>query len=138
MLRPDAFKSRKECKVRQHKIFIGALALVAIGLLTAPASAHPSLKSTSPAANGPITSSPTQIELSFSEEVIAKFSGLELKDEQGKAIATGVATTDPKDKKRLVVPVSAALAPGRYTVKWHVVSEDTHRVRGQYSFNVGR
>ncbi|WGS20260.1 copper homeostasis periplasmic binding protein CopC [Bradyrhizobium sp. ISRA463] len=106
--------------------------------MTLPASAHPLLKSANPAANDQSAGSPTQIELNFSEGVIAKFSGLELKDEQGKTVATGAATTDPKDKKRLIVPVPAPLAQGRYTVNWHVVSEDTHRVQGQYTFSVGR
>jgi hypothetical protein len=76
--------------------------------------------------------------LDFSEGVIAKYSSLELKDERGKIIATGVARADPKDKKRLVVSIPAPLNPGRYTVNWHVVSEDTHRVQGQYSFTIER
>lgn len=123
--------------MRQLTISLGT-ALLAVGLMTWPASAHPQLKSASPAANEPITGSPTRIELNFSEGLIEKFSGLELKDEHGKTIATGAAATDPKDKKRLVVPLPAPLGPGRYTVDWHVVSEDTHRVKGQYSFSVGR
>jgi len=117
---------------------ITALALLAVSLMTATASAHPSLKSASPASGAASNNPPTQIELNFSEGVIAKFSDVELKDEHGKQVTTGAPTTDPKDKKRLVVPVQASLAPGRYTVNWHVVSEDTHRVQGQYSFNVGR
>ncbi|WGS00112.1 copper homeostasis periplasmic binding protein CopC [Bradyrhizobium sp. ISRA443] len=122
----------------QPKLSVGALALAMIGVMTLPACAHPLLKSASPAANDRSTSSPSQIELNFSEGVIAKFSGLELKDDQGKTVATGAATTDPKDKKHLIVPVSAPLAQGHYTVNWHAVSEDTHRVQGQYTFSVGR
>ncbi len=122
----------------RRNISIAALAAVAVGLMSAAASAHPALKSASPGADGANSGSPTQIELNFSEGVIAKFSGLELKDEHGKLITTGAATTDPKDKKRLVVPVPTPLTPGRYTVNWHAVSEDTHRVQGQYSFGVGR
>ncbi|MGU7670331.1 copper resistance protein CopC [Escherichia coli] len=30
------------------------------------------------------------------------------------------------------------LAPGDYKVDWHAVSDDTHRVKGSYSFSVGR
>jgi methionine-rich copper-binding protein CopC len=70
--------------------------------------------------------------------VIAKFSGLELKDEAGKRIATGVPVTDPKDRRQLVVPLPAPLMVGHYTVSWHAVSEDTHRVKGEYSFRVDR
>jgi len=131
-------KLRKECEMLRHKSSIGTLAFVAVTLMAAPASAHPTLKSASPAADVPSTSSPAEIKLEFSEGVIAKFSGLELKDERGKTIATGVPMVDAKDKKRLLVPVRAPLSPGRYTVNWHVVSEDTHRVQGQYSFRIER
>ena len=53
-------------------------------------------------------------------------------------VATGKATTDPTNKKLLVVPVKEELAPGNYKVEWHAVSDDTHRVKGSYSFSVAR
>jgi len=115
---------------------IGTLAVVAICLLANPASAHPKLTSASPAADVSSKISPAEIKLNFSEGVIAKFSGLEIKDAGGKAVATGVAATDSKNTKELVVPLRLPLAAGRYTVTWHAVSEDTHRVKGQYSFTV--
>jgi methionine-rich copper-binding protein CopC len=136
--RTNIFKLRKECEMLRHKISIGMLAFVAVTLMAATASAHPTLKSSSPAADVPSNSSPAEIKLDFSEGVIAKFSRLELKDERGKIIATGVARADRKDKKRLVVPIPAPLNPGRYTVNWYVVSEDTHRMQGQYSFTIER
>ena len=117
---------------------IGTLAILAITLLATSANAHPKLKSSSPTADVSSKASPTEIKLSFSEGVIAKFSGLEIKNESGKAIATGTPLTGPNDQKQLIVPLSAPLAAGRYTVTWHAVSEDTHRVKGQYSFGVDR
>ena len=122
----------------RHKIYSGTLAVVAAGLIGAPVGAHPTLNSASPAADITGTSSPAEIALEFSEDVIAKFSGLELKDEFGKTIAIGVVMADPKDRKRLIAPVLAPLNPGRYTVNRHIVSEDTHRIQGQYSFRIGR
>jgi methionine-rich copper-binding protein CopC len=117
---------------------IGTVAVLAISLLATSAYAHPKLKSASPAADVSSKVSPTEIKLNFSEGVIAKFSGVEIKNERGKTIPTGVAVTDPKDQKQLVVPLTAALTAGRYTVTWHAVSEDTHRVKGEYSFGVDR
>jgi methionine-rich copper-binding protein CopC len=105
-------------------------------LFAASANAHPILKSASPAVELSSKVSPTEIRLNFSESVIAKFSGLELKDQAGKTIATGAPKTDPKDQKQLVVPLPAPLSAGRYTVKWHAVSEDTHRVKGEYWFAI--
>ena len=117
---------------------ISTLAVLAIGLLAGSANAHPKLTSASPAADVSSKISPTEIRLNFSEGVIAKFSGLELKDEVGKPIATGVPANDPKDQKQLIVPLPAPLKAGHYTVNWHAVSEDTHRVKGEYSFGIDR
>jgi methionine-rich copper-binding protein CopC len=117
---------------------MGALAVLAIGAVATSANAHPKLKSASPAADVSSEVSPTEIKLNFSEGVIPKFSGLELKNEAGKTITTGVPVNDPTDRRQLVVPLPAPLPAGRYTVTWHAVSEDTHRVKGEYSFGVDR
>jgi methionine-rich copper-binding protein CopC len=117
---------------------LGTIAVTAIGLATTPAMAHPKLVSASPAADVSGSTTPKEIKLKFSEGVIAKFSGLELKDESGKTVFTGVPVTDPKDQKQLIVPLPKPLVAGRYTANWHAVSEDTHRVKGQYSFTVNR
>jgi copper resistance protein C len=127
-----------EVIMMRNKIAAALLALSAAGLAGAPANAHPALTSSNPQANAPAAGSPAEIRLSFSERLIAKFSGVDLKDESGKPVATGAATVDPKDGKQLVVPLTAPLAAGSYTVLWHAVSEDTHRVTGQYSFKVAR
>ncbi|CEG06634.1 Copper resistance protein C precursor [Afipia felis] len=99
--------------------------------------AHPQLETSEPAA-GAATSSPKQIRITFNEVVIPKFSGIEIKDKTGRAITTGKPQTDPADKKRLLVPVKEELSPGEYKVDWHAVSDDTHRVKGTYSFSVTR
>lgn len=74
--------------------------------------------------------------MSFSEAVISKFSSVELRDQSGIKIATGKVATDAKDEKQLVVSLQAPLKAGTYTVKWVVVTADTHRVNGTYSFKV--
>jgi methionine-rich copper-binding protein CopC len=122
----------------RNTIAVAALAALAMGAFATSADAHPKLKSVIPAADVSSKVSPKEIKLNFSEGVIAKFSGLELKDEAGKTIATGVPVSDPGDRRQLVVPLPAPLVAGRYTVTWHAVSEDTHRVKGEYSFGVDR
>jgi methionine-rich copper-binding protein CopC len=117
------------------RIFIFAVS--AMGLIAGSAHAHPTLTSARPAAGVSAASSPTDLRLTFSEDVVPRFSGVTLKDQGGKTIATGPATTDPKDKRQLVVPLKAPLTAGSYTVEWHAVSEDTHPAKGQYSFKVG-
>jgi methionine-rich copper-binding protein CopC len=118
--------------------FVGLLATLAMFTVANAANAHPKLESSEPAPDATVSSSPKEIRLNFSEGVLAKFTGIELKDAAGKPIATGDSATDPKDKKLLIVPVAANLTPDRYTVTWHAVSDDTHRVEGKYSFQVAQ
>ncbi len=70
--------------------------------------------------------------------MIPQFSGAELKDQAGKLIATGKAAVELASKNVLIVPIGEPLPPGNYKVEWHAVAEDTHRVKGAYSFSVGR
>ncbi len=120
-----------------------AISSVIVVGLPVIAHAHPVLQSTVPIADraGAVTSpqAPSkQVRLKFSEDVMAKFSGIDLKDDTGRKVATGAPATDPTDPQLLIVPVTNPLAPGRYTVIWHAVSEDTHRVKGEYSFTIAK
>jgi methionine-rich copper-binding protein CopC len=119
------------------KISMAAVTFLAAILYSAVAYGHPQLQSTEPAA-GAATSSPKQIKITFNESVMPQFSGVELKDQTGKVIATGKATADPTNKKQLLVPIQEQLPPGDYKVEWHAVSDDTHRVKGSYLFSVAR
>jgi methionine-rich copper-binding protein CopC len=119
-----------------QKIWSAMLALCVVGFVAAPAAAHPTLKSATPPIEGVAPSAPTEIRLSFSEGLIVRFCSVELKDQAGRAITTGKVSTDPKDQKQLIVSLKDPLPAGSYTVKWNVVSVDTHRVNGTYTFKV--
>jgi methionine-rich copper-binding protein CopC len=114
---------------------IAAIAMIAAMLCGNAAYAHPEMQSAEPPAGG-TTASPKQIKITFNENVMAQFSGVELRDRAGKMIPTGKAAVDPANKKQLVVPLNEPLPPGDYKVEWHAVSDDTHRVKGNYSFSV--
>jgi methionine-rich copper-binding protein CopC len=117
---------------------VAAMAVIAAGLFAGAAYAHPEFQSAEPAPGAATTTSPKQIRITFNQNVIPKMSGVEVKDEAGKTVLTGKATTDPANKKSLVVPVNEQLPPGDYRVEWHAVSDDTHRVKGSFSFSVAR
>ncbi len=108
-------------------------ALVALAAASA-AAAHPLPKAASPAPNAVLAASPAEIRITYSEPLVAAFSGLELKGPDGKAVALGASTVD--HKTQLAAPVKAPLVAGTYTVDWHAVSTDTHHVAGHYSFQV--
>lgn len=117
------------------KTSIVVVTMIAASLCVNAAYAHPELQSAEPAA-GMATPSPKRIRITFNESIIPQFSGVEVKDHAGKLMATGKATTDPTNTKQLVVPIREVLPPGEYKVEWHAVSDDTHRVKGNYSFSV--
>lgn len=109
---------------------------LALGLgATGAALAHAHLKSSAPAGDSAVAA-PATLELHFSEGVDLKFSGVSLTGPDQKAIATGDTAHAGNDEASLSVPVTAKLAPGKYTVQWHVLSKDGHKVKGSYSFDV--
>lgn len=110
---------------------------VAAVFASGAALAHPEFQSAEPPA-GKTSAPPIQIRILFNESVIPQFSGIELKDQSGKKIATGKATVDPSNKKMMIVPLKDQLAPGDYKVQWYAVSDDTHKVKGSYSFGVAQ
>ncbi len=112
------------------------LAMLIAGVISGGAArAHPALETTNPG-QGVTVSSPKEIRLTFTEDLIAKFSGLTLKDQSGRLIETASPAVDPNHKRQLIVPISKPLQPGAYDVDWHAVSVDTHRVSGHFSFKV--
>ena len=118
------------------RIFHTVLLVASLACMATVAGAHPQPKSATPKPNAMLTTSPTEIRIGFSESLVAAFSGLEVDDASGKAMATGDAALNPNDGKELIVPVKAKLSAGTYTVKWHAVGTDTHHVSGHYSFQV--
>jgi|SRR6267154_1760416 methionine-rich copper-binding protein CopC len=114
------------------------LTLAAVAGLTfaTTAYAHPALKTVNPPANGIVSNSLKEVRLTFSEAVVPAFSGVKLTDNSGKAIMTGTAHLDSKDKKQLVVPLKSTLGAGKYQLAWYAVADDTHRVTGKYMFSV--
>jgi copper resistance protein C len=119
-----------------RKIAAAVFTMIAASLFVSAAYAHAELKSAEPAAGTAATTPPQQIKIIFNENVISQFSGVELKDQTGRVVATGKAATDPANRRLLVVPVNEQLLPGEYKVEWHAAGEDTHRVKGSFSFSV--
>jgi copper resistance protein C len=118
----------------KNRLTIAALAVA--GLLSTAALAHPLPKTADPKPNAVLAASPTEIRIGFSEGLVAAFSGMEVDDASGTAMPAGTASVDANDSKLLILPLTAKLAPGTYTVKWHAVGDDTHHVAGHYSFQV--
>jgi copper resistance protein C len=120
-----------------RRVLLRLLAAAALSSSAVDALAHAFLDQAVPPVGGVVTTSPKEIRLTFSEGVEPRFSGIEIITGDGQPIATGPAIRDAGDDKQLVLTVPP-LAPGRYHVRWHVVSVDTHRTEGDYTFSIGR
>jgi methionine-rich copper-binding protein CopC len=107
----------------------------AVGMAPAATQSHAFLNEATPVVGGAVTVSPKEIRLTFSEAIEPRFSGIDLVTGDGRTIATGPAVVDAQNDKQLVLALPP-LAPGRYRVRWHVVSVDTHRTEGEYAFTV--
>lgn len=108
----------------------------AVSSLAGAVLAHPALLDGRPVPNAVISVQPRELRLTFSEPLFVNFSGVILTDARGKRIPLGQAVLAAGDKRVLVAPLRAPLAAGVYTVEWHAVSADTHRITGSYRFTV--
>jgi len=97
--------------------------------------AHAELVKSSPAPDSAVTS-PSEIDLTFSEAVNPKFSGAKLSDSMKMDLETGPATLAKGGDTTLVIPVAKPLAAGEYVVTWHNLSKDGHKSKGSFKFIV--
>jgi len=118
-----------------RRLVLYLTATVAIATTPVAALPHAFLNQAVPPLGGPVAASSKEIRLTFSEAIEPSFSGIGLATGDGRRITTGPAVIDPGDNKQLVLAVPP-LTPGHYRVRWHVVSVDTHRTEGEYSFAV--
>jgi methionine-rich copper-binding protein CopC len=107
----------------------------ALALLPVAAFAHAHLDHASPAAGSTVAQPPTEVSLWFTEALEAKFSTIEVRDAQGRSVQAGPATLARDNTAQLRVPLKA-LSPGTYKVIWRVLSVDTHRTEGEFTFRV--
>ena len=114
------------------------LATVVAGvLLPAIAFAHAHLDRSMPPKGSNVSPAPKEVTLWFTEAIEPKFSSIVVRDAKGTAVQDGAATVDPANKAQLKVSLKP-LAAGTYKVIWRVLSVDTHRSNGEFTFRVGR
>jgi methionine-rich copper-binding protein CopC len=97
------------------------------------ASAHARLDHANPAVGSTVGSSPGEVTLSFTENLEAKFSGAEVRNSAGARVDQGSQTSG----NTIHVGVKS-LPSGAYSVNWHVLSVDTHKTQGSFTFHVGK
>jgi hypothetical protein len=103
-------------------------------LLTGNAEAHSHLIGAAPAPHATVAA-PATITLHFSESLEPKFSSFDVKDATGRIVKADV-HSEGQDNSVLVASPAAPMGPGAYSVSWHIVARDGHRMQGVYPFTV--
>ena len=81
-----------------------------------------------------LTEPPTEVHLWFSEPVHSVRHGLIVVGPSGRQVEQGAIETGGSEIKIK----TAATEPGTYQVYWQIVADDTHPVRGGYTFSLGQ
>ena len=115
---------------------LGGLCLASIFLAgsVAPALAHSFLVEATPSSKDHVASSPKTVKLRFGGGVEPAYSKLTIESADGKVLSEGAIGVPEKDRE---LSVNAPdLTPGKYVVRYRVLSKDGHIVEGNYEFFV--
>lgn len=115
------------------------LALAAMLMAPALATAHAVLVGAEPEPDALLGASPERVTLHFNEPVqlLDPAEDADVVDERGLLAQSGPAVVDPSDATVISIPLSDGLSPGTYTARWRVIGADSHVVGGAYVFGVG-
>ena len=111
----------------------GALLLAALLALPAPAQAHDTLLSSDPEDGATLETSPEEIALTYSADILEVSPLVRITDESGTELAEIVPTVEgPVATATLTEPLPA----GTHAVQWRVVSSDGHPIEGTFTLTV--
>ena len=115
-------------------IYLSLAAITSMTLSTGVL-AHAALEKSMPKSGEVVSKAPTKVVLHFNEVLEAPFSKITLIHLPAETIKTAKATVDsahPKTLRLATPPLSA----GSYQVQWSTMTQDGHRAKGQYRFQV--
>ncbi|MGE0236883.1 copper resistance CopC family protein [Methylocystis sp.] len=113
---------------------VGALAVVLLIAGATSAFAHSFLVDATPSSKEHVAASPKTIKLRFGGGVEPPYSKITIETPDGKILGEG--NTGVPGKPRELTANSPDLAPGKYIVRYRVLSSDGHIVEGNYEFTV--
>ena len=99
-----------------------------------PALAHSFLVEANPSSKDHVMAAPKTVKLRFGGGVEPSYSKLTIEGADGKVLAEGAIGVPEKDRELSVN--TPDLAPGKYVVRYRVLSKDGHIVEGNYEFFV--
>jgi methionine-rich copper-binding protein CopC len=109
------------------------VSLFLVALETDAAQAHAFLDHASPLVGSTVRAAPHEVVLSFTQNLEAAFSSVQVTDASGARVDQGKAQVSGNTMRIGL----KALKPGSHRVHWHALSVDTHTTEGSFSFTVG-
>jgi methionine-rich copper-binding protein CopC len=120
-----------------HKIIAAVFAANVTLILSVPAAqAHAFLDHASPPVGSAISTAPAAVTLWFTQDLEPAFSSVVVTNEVGQRVDLGNVQVPQGAPAQLQVGLRP-LPPGTYTVRWRVVSVDTHPTEGTFTFHIG-
>ena len=98
-------------------------------------SAHAFLEHSDPSVGSKVHSVPAAVRIWFTEAIEPRFSSIQVFDATGKQVDKKDTHSDPSNRSLLQVSL-LRLGPGSYKVVWRIVSVDTHRTNGDFTFQM--
>ena len=120
-----------------HQTFSTVLMLIVLITLCLPSTAfaHAILVESEPKAESSLDRSPSQISIWFNENVASEFKALAVINSAGKRVDHNDVKQATLDRSHIYATMPK-LPPDTYTVRYRVMSADTHIVTGRFSFTV--
>jgi methionine-rich copper-binding protein CopC len=109
------------------------VSLLLVPLATTAARAHAFLDHASPLVGSTVHAAPHEVVLSYTQELEPTFSTVEVTDASGARVDQGKPQVSASTMRVGLKPIG----PGSYRVRWHVLSVDTHKTEGSFTFHVG-
>jgi methionine-rich copper-binding protein CopC len=118
-----------------RRVVVGAVMALTMGVQVAPAMAHAALVKTEPPRRAVLAKAPAEVRLWFNEDIESAYASLVVLDTGKNPVTEVTPHLAPDDQKSLVLPLPE-LTPGKYSVKFRVLSLDGHVIQSSFDFTV--
>lgn len=115
-------------------LMAAALALAVLGG-AGPAGAHAFLVKSVPAARATLSRAPERLQLWFNERLEPAYSSISVWNEAGAQVDERNGSVSAEDSRRLDLPLPG-LPPGKYVIRFRVLSVDGHIVESTVPFTI--
>ena len=117
------------------RVMLGATMAMAVCVPVDSVLAHALLAKAEPPRRAVLAKPPAQVRLWFNEEIEAEYASLAVLDGEKHPVTDLKPHLAPDDRKSIILPLPE-LAPGKYSVKFRVLSVDGHVVDSSFEFTV--